>query len=335
VVAHRRGSDHRRVTSTWLRRAAYPRPPHQPPLPSRLAPRPPHDARRRRLVHQRHPHRLGHGPPARPRPVPDVRRRRPHLRRLRPPRRRTRHPRRPPRLALLGFVAVSGALNWSHGQQIGGPSPGSASRQHQRRRGAALRAAPPRRPRRAARRPRPRRRAPAVHPARRLGDVPGRSWKTLRGAVGARLDTLDPIQQTQAPRPRSAVRWRCSPPPPPHRPTPPTRSPCSTPTPVRHAVRPALRRRHPPDDRHACAPRSSPPGTPPRPRDPRADARRDRAHEPHLADLPPETLPLRKDRTVTTAICLAVCLLLMLGSALGLLAVDRRALPPGPRRPPP
>jgi hypothetical protein len=31
---------------------------------------------------------------------------------------------------------------------------------------------------------------------------------------------------------------------------------------------------------------------------------------------------------VTTAACLAVCLLLMLGAALGLLRVDRRALPP-------
>lgn len=103
-----------------------------------------------------------------------------------------------PRLAIFGFVTVSGGLNWSHGQEIGGTvaAYGLASisfavellfelhrrdvRDEQRRDRGLIAERMPHIP--------------------LLGWVmfPGRSWSTLRGAVGARLTELDPVQQ---PRP--------------------------------------------------------------------------------------------------------------------------------------
>lgn len=98
------------------------------------------------------------------------------------------------RLAILGFVIVSGALNWSHGRQVGGifGGLGFASisgavgllfelhrrdvRDKQRAaRGLVVECMP---------------HIPL------LGWVmyPGRSWAALRGVVGARLDVLDPVQ---------------------------------------------------------------------------------------------------------------------------------------------
>lgn len=99
-----------------------------------------------------------------------------------------------PRVAILAFVSVSGALNWSHGRDIGGyvAAYGLASisfavellfELHRRD-------------------VRDEQRAERGLLAERMPHIPilgwlmypGRSWTTLRGAVGARLDLLDPVQ---------------------------------------------------------------------------------------------------------------------------------------------
>lgn len=101
-----------------------------------------------------------------------------------------------PRAAILAFVAIAGILNWHHGQQLGGhpAAIGFASlsggvellfelhrrdvRDEQRvARGLIAE------------------RLPHI-PAMGWIMYPGRSWTTLRTAVGVRLDLLDPIQRT-------------------------------------------------------------------------------------------------------------------------------------------
>jgi hypothetical protein len=100
-----------------------------------------------------------------------------------------------PRAAILGFVAVAGILNWHHGHQLGGrpAAVGFASlsggvellfelhrrdvRDEQRvARGLIAE------------------RLPHI-PAMGWIMYPGRSWTTLRAAVGARLDLIDPVQR--------------------------------------------------------------------------------------------------------------------------------------------
>ncbi|MFE4874778.1 hypothetical protein [Streptomyces sp. NPDC056682] len=99
-----------------------------------------------------------------------------------------------PRLSLLAFVTVSGVLNWSHGQAIGGrPAAwGLAALSG----GVELLTELHRRD------VRDEQRAARGLVAERLPHIPvlgwvmfpGRAWQTLRGAVGARLDLLDPVQ---------------------------------------------------------------------------------------------------------------------------------------------
>jgi hypothetical protein len=95
------------------------------------------------------------------------------------------------RAAVLGFVLVSGALNWSHGQQIGGPVAawGLASVSLAVELLFELHRRDVRDEQRAAR----------GLIAERLPHIPligwvlypGRAWRTLRAAVGTRLDSLD------------------------------------------------------------------------------------------------------------------------------------------------
>ncbi|MFD3717256.1 DUF2637 domain-containing protein [Streptomyces sp. NPDC058674] len=104
-----------------------------------------------------------------------------------------------PRLAIFAFVSVSGAINWSHGRQVGGlvAAYGLASisfavellfELHRRD-------------------VRDEQRAERGLVAERMPHIPllgwimypGRAWATLRGAVGARLDVLDPVQTDRRP----------------------------------------------------------------------------------------------------------------------------------------
>lgn len=104
-----------------------------------------------------------------------------------------------PRLAILAFVTVSGAINWSHGRQVGGTvaAYGLASisfavellfELHRRD-------------------VRDEQRAERGLVAERMPHIPllgwvmypGRAWATLRGAVGVRLDLLDPVQTGSRP----------------------------------------------------------------------------------------------------------------------------------------
>lgn len=98
------------------------------------------------------------------------------------------------RLALVAFVSVAGTLNWNHGQDIGGmpAAAGFASLSA----GVELLFELHRRD------IRDEQRAARGLIAERLPHVPflgwvmypGRSWSTLRNAVGVRLDLLDPVQ---------------------------------------------------------------------------------------------------------------------------------------------
>ncbi|MFE5895849.1 hypothetical protein ACFQ67_00210 [Streptomyces sp. NPDC056488] len=100
------------------------------------------------------------------------------------------------RLALLAFVAVAGVLNFHHGRQLGGTAAalGFASLSA----GVELLFELHRRD------VRDEQRAARGLVAERLPHIPllgwimypGRSWTTLRDAVGARLDLLDPVQRT-------------------------------------------------------------------------------------------------------------------------------------------
>lgn len=110
-----------------------------------------------------------------------------------------------PRIAILGFVSVSAVLNFAHGKDVGGlpAAYGLASislavellfELHRRD-------------------VRDEQRAQRGLVAERMPHIPllgwlmypGRAWSTLRGAVGARLDQLDPVQtRTRTPRPDTA-----------------------------------------------------------------------------------------------------------------------------------
>ncbi|MFI0233134.1 hypothetical protein [Streptomyces sp. NPDC017086] len=98
------------------------------------------------------------------------------------------------RTALLAFVAVAGLLNWNHGHNIGG-APAAAGF-------ASLSAGVELLFELHRRDVRDEQRAARGLIAERLPHIPalgwvmypGRSWATLRRAVGVRLDLLDPIQ---------------------------------------------------------------------------------------------------------------------------------------------
>ncbi|WP_329592152.1 DUF2637 domain-containing protein [Streptomyces sp. NBC_01362] len=98
------------------------------------------------------------------------------------------------RLAILGFVTVSGVLNWSHGRQVGGIVGGLGL--------ASISGAVELLFELHRRDVRDEQRAARGLVAERMPHIPllgwvmypGRSWATLRGAVGARLDVLDPVQ---------------------------------------------------------------------------------------------------------------------------------------------
>lgn len=102
------------------------------------------------------------------------------------------------RLALLAFVTVAGLLNWNHGHSIGG-NPAAAGF-------ASLSAGVELLFELHRRDVRDEQRAARGLIAERLPHIPllgwvmypGRSWTTLRRAVGARLDLLDPVQRTAA-----------------------------------------------------------------------------------------------------------------------------------------
>ncbi|WP_242000032.1 DUF2637 domain-containing protein [Streptomyces klenkii] len=106
-----------------------------------------------------------------------------------------------PRLATLGFVTVSGAVNWSHGHAIGGPVAAWSL--------AAISAAVELLFELHRRDVRDEHRAAAGLLPERMPHIPllgwamypGRSWTTLRRAVGVRLDSLDPVQQAAPARP--------------------------------------------------------------------------------------------------------------------------------------
>jgi hypothetical protein len=99
------------------------------------------------------------------------------------------------RLAIFGFVVVSGALNYSHGHQIGGLVGGLGL--------ASISAAVELLFELHRRDVRDEQRADRGLIAERMPHIPllgwlmfpRRSWQTMRGAVGARLDVLDPVQR--------------------------------------------------------------------------------------------------------------------------------------------
>jgi hypothetical protein len=100
------------------------------------------------------------------------------------------------RAALLVFVAIAGVLNWHHGHTIGGTPAGAGF--------ASLSAGVELLFELHRRDVRDEQRAARGLVAERLPHIPllgwvmypGRSWTTLRSAVGARLDLLDPVQRT-------------------------------------------------------------------------------------------------------------------------------------------
>jgi hypothetical protein len=200
-----------------------------------------------------------------------------------------------PRLALFGFVAVSGALNWSHGQTIGGPAAGVGL--------ASISGAVELLFELHRRDVRDEQRAARGLVAERLPHIPllgwvmypGRSWATLRGAVGARLDTLDPLQQPAppaAPQP-GAVAVQPTPATAPVVPTDP--EPLLYADPRCHAVRPLYDAGHRPTTGSMRAAIVAAGHPAPSPSVIRGQIRAEvEQHEPHLAELPPETLPLRR-----------------------------------------
>lgn len=100
------------------------------------------------------------------------------------------------RTAILLFVGVAGILNWNHGQQLGGTpaAVGFASLSAGVELLFELHRRDVRDEQRAAR-GLIAERLPHI-PAMGWVMYPGRSWTTLRAAVGIRLDLLDPVQQS-------------------------------------------------------------------------------------------------------------------------------------------
>lgn len=198
-----------------------------------------------------------------------------------------------PRLALLGFVSVSGALNWDHGQHIGGPVAGIGL--------ASISGAVELLFELHRRDVRDEQRAARGLVAERLPYIPFIGWllfpvvsyRTIREAVGARIDAVDPLQQ---PDPTPVVAHQRG-------------AAAVQPTPAAAPSLPAVAYA---DARCAVIrplyDTGTRPGTSsmraalvaaghPAPADSiirgtiRAEVER---HEPHLADLPAETLPLRR-----------------------------------------
>lgn len=111
-----------------------------------------------------------------------------------------------PRAAILAFVTVAGILNWHHGAMLGGrpAAIGFASLSG----GVELLFELHRRD------VRDEQRAARGLIAERLPHIPaigwimypGRSWATLRAAVGIRLDLLDPVQRTPLTTPDTTSR---------------------------------------------------------------------------------------------------------------------------------
>jgi hypothetical protein len=99
------------------------------------------------------------------------------------------------RLSIFGFVVVSGALNFDHGREIGGLVAGVGL--------ASISGAVELLFELHRRDVRDEQRAARGLIAERMPHIPllgwvmfpARSWHTLRGAVGARLDVLDPVQR--------------------------------------------------------------------------------------------------------------------------------------------
>jgi hypothetical protein len=203
-----------------------------------------------------------------------------------------------PRLALLGFVAVSGALNWHHGQQIGGPVAGIGL--------ASISAAVELLFELHRRDVRDEQRAARGLVAERLPHIPvlgwvmypGRSWATLRGAVGARLDVLDPLQQAPRPAPVAApepgaVAVQPTPASAPAAPANP--EPLVYADPRCHAVRPLYDAGHRPTTGSMRAAIVAAGHPVPSDSVIRGGIRAEvEQHEPHLADLPPEVITLRR-----------------------------------------
>ncbi|MEI5100323.1 DUF2637 domain-containing protein [Streptomyces sp. PmtG] len=110
------------------------------------------------------------------------------------------------RLAMAAFVAVAGLLNWHHGHDIGG-TPAAAGF-------ASLSAGVELLFELHRRDVRDEQRAARGLIAERLPHIPAlgwlmypsRSWQTLRKAVGARLDLLDPVQRRPLPAPDTDTR---------------------------------------------------------------------------------------------------------------------------------
>lgn len=105
------------------------------------------------------------------------------------------------RLSILLFVAVAGVLNWNHGQHLGGTpaAVGFASLSAGVELLFELHRRDVRDEQRAAR-GLIAERLPHI-PAMGWVMYPGRSWRTLRAAVGVRLDLLDPVQHGILPAP--------------------------------------------------------------------------------------------------------------------------------------
>lgn len=198
-----------------------------------------------------------------------------------------------PRLALGGFTSVSGALNWSHGQHIGGTPAGIGL--------ASVSIAVELLFELHRRDIRDEQRAAAGLVAERLPYIPligwvmfpRRSWSTVRGAVGQRLDALADGPTTQ---PMTLQRGAAA------VPTTPAVAPSTPPVgPVYSDDRCAIIR--PLYDTGSRPSTSSmraalvAAGYVPAPADSiirgtlRAEVER---HEPHLADMPAEPQPLRK-----------------------------------------
>src|SRR5690606_10854383 len=145
------------------------------------------------------------------------------------------------RLAILGFVIVSGALNWSHGHQVGGTVGGLGL--------ASISGAVELLFELHRRDVRDEQRAARGLVAERLPHIPllgwllfpGRSWRTLRAAVRVRLDTLDTVQPARPVTVERAEQPPVAPPPAPAPVPAPEEAPAlpaaEQPTPARPAIR--------------------------------------------------------------------------------------------------
>jgi hypothetical protein len=203
-----------------------------------------------------------------------------------------------PRLSILGFVSVSAALNWSHGLEIGGPVAGIGL--------ASISGAVELLFELHRRDVRDEQRVARGLVAERLPYIPlvgwvmypVTSWRTLRGAVGVRLDALDPMQQTPVAAPQTGAAAVSAPPavaPPTPVEAPADARPTAYSDPRCHAIRPLYDSGYRPGTasmRNALADAGHG-----RPSDSviRGHLRAEVEYaEPQLAALPPETTPIRR-----------------------------------------